>query len=288
MKMAKQARKTVKTNDQTVKTTDQIGSLEKNQKLNSIFNEYLRTLTFPVAVKIIKKGEALPNVKARIPMENFHHPVAICQGITMARKHGFTLIFRKEDQACPLANVILGYVEEPEIIKDGSVVYPLYVRDLDAGKRTQESTPKMPNADTEAIVIAPLHRADFDADVLIIYANAAQVTRMVQGALYNEGGYIESRFAGRGACGGEITVPYAQQKHNIIIPGGGEKVFALTQDDELAFAIPAAKIESLTEGIVATHKGGVARIPTPVAGVNIEPAFPEYYKPLIDYCNSVK
>jgi uncharacterized protein (DUF169 family) len=186
-----------------------------------------------------------------------------------------------------MAQVICGYIEEPDFVKDGSLVYPLYACDLEVGKKTHDSTPKMPVADTGTIAVAPLHRADFDPDVIIIYGNAAQIVRCVQGALYHDGGYIESRFAGRGACGGEITVPFVQQKYNVIIPGGGERVFAITTDDELAFAVPSSKFESFIDGVIAVHKGGVARIPTPFAGINHEPVWPKEYDKLGEYADSI-
>ena len=257
------------------------------KKMNDMVNEYLRTNTFPVAVKIYKKGEEVP-VKAKSPAKDFKHRLAICQGINMARRLGSVLKFTKEDQSCALAQVIVGYVDEPDFIKDGSVVYPLYAADMDVAKKTQESTPKMPVADTGTVVVAPLNRCDFDPDVVIIYGNAAQIVRCVQGALFHEGGYIESRFAGRGACGGEITVPISQQKYNLIAPGGGERVFALTADDELAFAVPASKFESFIDGVIATHKGGVARIPTPFAGINHEPSWPPYYAELGKYADAAE
>ena len=150
--------------------------------------------------------------------------------------------------------------------------------------KTQASTPKMPRADTCCNVVAPLHLAAFDPDVVIVYGNAAQITRLVQGALYKEGGYIESRFAGRGACGGEVVVPFVQDRCNVIIPGGGERIFAVTADDELAFAMPKSKFNDVIEGIIKTHKGGVARIPTPFAGVNMKPQFPKYYWELEKHC----
>jgi len=168
------------------------------------------------------------------------------------------------------------------------VVYPLYVSNMEAAKKTQETTPKMPVADTGAIVLAPLHRANFDPDVIVLYGNPAQVVRMVQGALYHEGGCVESRFSGRGACGGEITVPYSQQKYNVIAPGGGERVFALTSDDEMAFAVPSSKFRPFMEGVVATHKGGVARMPTPIAGVTQEPKWPSTYDKLCEYVDALK
>jgi uncharacterized protein (DUF169 family) len=258
-------------------------SSEMNKRLNDVLNEYIRPATFPVAVKIYKKGEEVP-FKTRMPIRDLKHRLAICQGMTIARKYGWVMGFTQEDQACPLAQVILGYTDEPEFIKDGSVVYPLYVENMEAAAKTQASTPKMPNADTGTVVLAALHKADFDPDVVVVYGNPAQVVRMVQGGLYKTGGYVESRFAGRGACGGEITVPYSQDKYNVIIPGGGEKVFALTGDDELAFALPGTKIDDFITGLVATHDGGVARIPTPIYGVNVQPAFPKYYWELEKYC----
>ncbi len=251
--------------------------------LNDSVNQYLRTLTFPLAVKFYKEGEELPP-RTKVPLRDFGYPLAICQGITMARKYGWAIAFHQMDQACALAQVALGYKEEPDFVKDGSLIQPLYAGNTQAAIKTQQAAPKMPTADTYCIVIAPLHIATFDPDVVIIYGNAAQITRLVQGALYNEGGYIESRFSGRLACGGEITVPYSQNRCNVIIPGGGERVFALTGDDELAFAMPASKIQDVMEGLAATHKGGAARIPTPVAGVNMQPKFPKYYWELETFC----
>ncbi len=256
---------------------------ETCQKLNAALNQYIRPISFPVAVKFLKKGEELPP-KTKVPAKDFGYPIAFCQGMSLARKYGWAIAFHQEDQACPLAQVILGHKEEPDFVKDGSLVKPLYAGNDEAAVKTQASTPKMPQADTYAILLAPLDKSDFEPDVVVVYANAAQVTRMVQGALYNTGGYIESRFAGRGACGAEVVVPYVQDKCNVIIPGGGERVFALTGDDELAFAMPASKIQDVIEGLAATHKGGVARIPTIVAGLNTRPNFPPYYHELEKYC----
>jgi uncharacterized protein (DUF169 family) len=174
------------------------------------------------------------------------------------------------------------------MIKDGSVVYPLYAGNQEAAVVTQNTTPRMPEANTGTIVIAPLHRANFEPDVILIYGNGAQVVRMVQGAIYKDGGYVESRFSGRGCCGSEITIPYSEQKCNVVLPGGGERIFGLTSDDEIAFSIPSSKFESFMEGIIATHKAGAARIPTPIGGLTTEPAWPHVYQKLYDYYNSEK
>ncbi len=256
---------------------------ETCKKLDACISKYIRPLSFPVAVKFFKEGETIPP-KAKVPTKILGYPIAVCQAMTIARKYGWTMAMYKEDHACSLSHVILGYAEEPDFMKGGNVIKPLYVDNDEAAAKTQATTPKMPTADTYCIVLAPLHMADFEPDVVVCYANSAQITRFVHGALYKVGGYIESRFAGRCACGSEITVPYTQNRCNVIIPGGGERIFALTGDDELAFAIPAGWIDRVMEGLEATHKGGVARIPTPVAGVMMKPTFPKYYWELEKYC----
>ena len=156
--------------------------------LDASISKYIRPLTFPVAVKFVKEGEAIPE-KAKVPTKALGYPIAICQAMTIARKYGWTLAMYKEDQACPLSHVILGYAEEPDFIKGGSVIKPLYVDNDEAAVKTQASTPKMPTADTHCIVLAPLHLATFDPDVVVCYGNSAQITRFVQGALYKVGGY---------------------------------------------------------------------------------------------------
>jgi uncharacterized protein (DUF169 family) len=254
--------------------------------MNSMVSEYLRTATYPVGVKIFKKGEEVPaDIRAKSPVKDFGHRLAMCQGITMARKLGTVMKYTMEDQSCPLGQFILGFAEVADIIKDGSVAYPLYTKTLEAGKITQDTTPRMPAADIGAVVVAPLHRANFEPDVIVIYGNGAQIIRMVQGAIYETGGYVESHFSGRGCCGSEISTPYSLDKCNVTIPGGGERVFGLTSDDELAFSVPKSKFRSFLEGVIATHKAGAARIPTPIGGLTTEPNWPHAYQKLYDYYN---
>ncbi|MEL7623087.1 MAG: DUF169 domain-containing protein [Clostridiales bacterium] len=256
---------------------------EEVKLLDQSISKYIRPLTFPVAFKFLKKGEELPP-RTKVPTRDFGYPIAFCQAMSLARKYGWAVALYQQDQACPLGQVILGYKEEPDFVKDGSLVHPLYVGSPEAGKLTQSTTPKKPVPDTGGILLAPLHLCGFEPDGVVCYGNGAQITRFVQGALYNTGGYIESRFAGRGACGGEVIVPISENRCNVIIPGGGERVFAITDDNEVAFAMPASKFKDVIEGLEATHKGGVARIPTPFAGIAAQPKFPVYYNDLATYC----
>jgi hypothetical protein len=63
--------------------------------------------------------------------------------------------------------------------------------------------------------------------------------------------------------------------YQVVLPCNGDRIFAQTQDDEMAFTIPAAKIDELIEGLEATHAGGI-RYPIP-SFLRYTGQFPEKY-----------
>lgn len=248
------------------------------KELDEALKEYVRPLTMPVAVKLLKE-EKFPE-KTRRPVETLGHPIALCQGIGIVRKYGWSLGFKKEDHACAPSLSYFGIIERTQEQERGGIVYPLYAKTMEAGKISEEITERLDKGFIDGILLSPLNKAAFAPDVVIVYGNAGQVVRMVQGAVYCEGGGIETTISGRCACVSEIIAPFKKQKCNVIIPGGGEKIFAATADDELAFAVPYARIPELIEGIATTHKSGVARYPFPVNGLKARPVFPDRYAEL--------
>ncbi|MGZ4164847.1 MAG: DUF169 domain-containing protein, partial [Tumebacillaceae bacterium] len=49
---------------------------------------------------------------------------------------------------------------------------------------------------------------------------------------------------------------------HVILPCYGDRLFGQTQDNEMAFTIPFARMQELSEGLDGTHKGGI-RYPIP-------------------------
>jgi hypothetical protein len=65
------------------------------------------------------------------------------------------------------------------------------------------------------------------------------------------------------------------------LPGGGDRIFAMTADDELAFTAPMGMMDQLLEGLrMAGHQVGLA-YPIPVYQ-GFEPRFPPAYNKLFD------
>lgn len=254
--------------------------MELLKEFGEVLRDYIKPLTTPVAIRLAK-GQELPE-KTKQPSVFFGHRMALCQGFSFARKYGWSMAFRIEDIACGPALSYFGFIEKPEFENEGGIVYPMYAKTLEAGKRSEDIIDKLPVGQIDTVVIEPLNRVKKQPDVVMIYCNAAQIARLVQGALYCEGGGVETVVAGRCACSPEIITPFIRQTYNVIVPDGGERMFALTSDDELVFSVPFIKIPDLIEGIVTTHKSGVARYPYPAYGLRMEPRFPDKYQKLVE------
>ncbi len=252
----------------------------------AVLQEYLRPATFPVAVKMSAQ-ESLPE-KVRRPVDFLGHPVAVCQGISMARNMGWAIGFLREDHACAPSFIVLGLAEEPAEVKLSEVVYPLYGETPEACARTHEHMHTLPAGKIKSIIVSPLERADFDPDIILFYGNPAQIARLIHSALYRQGGAITSAFIGRNSCAAELVAPLLTGQCQVIVPGSGERIFALTQDHEMCFAIPRGRLEDVLFGLKTTHQLGAMRYPTPYQGLRARPQYPKKYHQLEDAFNIAK
>lgn len=135
------------------------------------------------------------------------------------------------------------------------------------------------NGEIGGIVMAPVARAGFSADTVLIYANPAQVMRLAQAWSFVTGERSESACGGKVECDEYLIAPYKTQSARIVIPGNGERIFAGTQDDEVTFAAPIRMLPELAKGLKEVGKAIGARYPvTPYQ--NFQPEFPESYKVL--------
>ena len=234
--------------------------------------------SFPVAVRFSQQ-EDLPE-KARRPSRVLGHPVAICQGVAMARNLGWTMGFLKEDHACPPSYLIFGLDEKAKGLNYGEMLTPLYGASQELCESTNEYLLTLPMGKYKSIALAPLEKSPFEPDVILVYGNPAQVSRLVQGALYHRGGAVTSTFTGRNSCASELAAPLLHGQCQVIVPSG-ERVFAVTQDAEMCFSFPISWLEDIVSGLEQTHRLGTMRYPTPFQGMRVSPQFPEYYRDMM-------
>lgn len=248
-------------------------------KFYDALTEHVRLDSFPVAVRMVKPGEQLPE-RVKHPVQDLKIKVATCQAIAMARRYGWVVALGDEDISCPLAAVVFGFRRASEFYVKGQACAGMYNETEEAGMRAEEQVAKFSYGEYQHILVAPLHRTAFDPEVIVVYANPAQTLRLLTAALWKSGDRLTSSFGGRIDCAEEIIVPLRSGKCEVILPCYGDRIFAHTQDHEMAFSIPVTRVEEIIEGLEGTHKGGV-RYPIP-SFLRYTGEFPAQYTKVVE------
>ena len=254
--------------------------MEHLNRLDEALNAYVRPQSPPVAVKMVTSADEIPE-KARIPTQHLKMPMPACQGVALARRYGWTMALGKEDMLCPIGAVTLGFVPAKAKLLNGDLLVPAGVEDKATRAKIMQSLPRLEHGKYSHLVAAPLSRADFEPQAIVVYGNPAQVLRLVQSAVYAGGVSIATETFGSAACAGYITKAILADECQFVLPCAGDRAFALTQDHEVVFAMPMSKVETVMRGLEMTHKAG-QRYPIP-SFLTFKPTLPPSYQEALKY-----
>jgi len=229
--------------------------------LDQALSQYARLPTYPLAVAWTAAGAPVPP-RLKRPHQDLGIKVAICQTFALARRYGWGLAVGREDLSCPLAAVAFGYEKSLPFYEEGNLCVEMYTKDAEAGARSEAAIPKFEHGHHELLLVAPLSRATFEPQVVVVYANGAQVQRLLAAALYARGGTLTSHHAARVDCAELVVRTRQTGEPQVVLPCYGDRIFGQTGDDEMAFAWPWSWSQELMTGLEGTQKGGV-RYPVP-------------------------
>jgi len=226
-------------------------------------------------------NEADIPAKAKRPGRDMKFDSALCQGMSVSRHFGWVMAVSRADISCPIGATLFGFQPKVDHFVQGNCCAGLYTKDAAAGAKTEAQAACFDFGQYYAMVSGPLNRIDYEPDVVLVFGNPAQVMRLVTGALWESGGYIHSRFSGRTDCADEVIETMKTNQPQVILPCYGDRIFAQTQDHEMAFSFPYAFAQTLMDGLEGTHKGGV-RYPIPNYS-KYTGSFPPAYEELRKY-----
>ena len=231
--------------------------------LDEALTRYVRPDTFPLAIRMLKPGEAIPE-GVKVPSKSMGEQWIVCQSIGVARRYGWSIAVGRDDVICPLAAIAFGFHRPNAEYLKGFAAVGMYCKDEEAAASLEASTWRFEPGTYDYVCVAPLNRANFEPQVIAVYANSAQVLRLVHAALYKRGGRVVSTSGGRLDCAEIVIQTLATNEPKVILPCTGDRVFGMAQDSEMAFAFPWAYAREIVEGLEGTHKGGT-RYPITVA-----------------------
>jgi uncharacterized protein (DUF169 family) len=244
------------------------------QEAAVFIREDLRLKTLPVAVKFLQDQADFPE-KARRPSIAMGKKIAICQGMTMARTYGWTIGLAKEDIICVPAAIAFGFTDaaDPSAAIAGLFHEIGFSSSEDLAMKETSSMSRFENGEIKGIVLAPMEKATFEPDTGVIYGNPAQMMRMAQAWSYVTGERLTGEFGGKVECDEYLIAPFKKQCPRVVIPGNGERIFAATQDDEMALAFPIKCLADIVKGLKEAAKAIGVRYPvTPYQ--NFQPELP--------------
>lgn len=235
----------------------------------------LRLKSFPVAFKLFEKKEMLSGVRL---LRRMSHKSTLCQLISIVRNFDWTVGADLDDFLSPMCPSIVGLGELPELYKDGTFRSIVWTKTRQDGRKFENSILRIQPGRYEAVAMAPLVYNPFDPDIVLLYANPAQMMLLINALQYEDYEVMEFSCVGESSCSDVIAKCYLTGKPSLSIPCYGERRYGHAQDDELAMALPAGMMEKALRGLEALYKRGI-RYPISYAGaeMDVTRAFPMAY-----------
>jgi len=204
--------------------------------------------TSPIAIKILEKEEDIPEGAIRPKRDRGVH-FAQCQAFAMSRRQGATVAILKEDQWCWAPLIGYGLVEPPDVFLKGQLFYPHMVASLEGAMNLAKTFPRLEYGKYIGIVSAPLKKANFEPDLVMIYSNTAQLRSLLLAIKYKEGYQVTSTFDPIDSCIYSVVPVILTGQCQITLPDPGEYERALAREDEIIFSVPRVKLEDLMLGL---------------------------------------
>lgn len=238
----------------------------------------MRLKSFPVAFKMLEKKDDLQQIPFLRRMER---KVTLCQLITLVRNFDWTVGAEPSDFLAPNCPSIIGLSEVSEFYKDGTFRSIVWVKRREDGKKYEAAIPRIPLGKYEAVAMAPLVYNPFEPDIVLIYANPAQMMLLINSLQFEDYEVMQFYCVGESSCSDAIARCYLSGKPSLTIPCYGERRYGHAQDEDLVMAIPADMMEKALKGMEALYRRGI-RYPISYAGAeqDLTGAFPMSYASL--------
>jgi uncharacterized protein (DUF169 family) len=250
-------------------------NLTQLHEMGSELESWLRMRVHPVAIKMLKSREEVPD-NAIIPTRDWKHKYALCQTISRAQSgYEDTIAMFKEDHWCFEPVVGLGLVERIPEFLEGHHRYPDSTKTLRAGGTWCQNMPYLEQGLYQGIVCAPLHKCNFWPDLILMNINGLMATYLLIIRNYIDGKDLFCQLSGHAACVYSIVPSLLNKECSISIPCKGVRRFTGTQDSEIIFTLIPEMLPDFISAIhhLQDHEWGIPILPELVEEYPLKPGY---------------
>ncbi len=237
--------------------------------------QLMRLTSFPVAFKMLAKKEELETIPY---LRRPDRKQTLCQLITLVRNSDWTVGADADDFLGPVCPSIIGLCDIPKEFTDGTFRSIVWVRTKADGRKFEESIPRLPLNQYEAVALAPLAYNPFDPDIVLIYGNPAQMMLLINALQFEEYEAMQFFCVGESSCSDAIARCYLSGKPALSIPCYGERRYGHARDEDMVMALPAGQMQKALRGLETLYRRGI-RYPISYAGaeMDLSAGFPGTY-----------
>ena len=235
----------------------------------------MRLKSFPVAFKLFEDRQAISEIPF---IRRMNHKSTLCQLINLVRNFDWTVGAELDDFMSVVCPSIIGLTDIPDYMKDGTFRSIVWTKSRADAKKFEAEIPRLPTGKYKAVAMAPLVYNPFDPDIVLIYANPAQMMLLINSLQFENYEVMQFYCVGESSCSDAIARCYLKGKPALSIPCYGERRYGHAQDDEMVMAIPAEMMDKALNGMEALYRRGI-RYPISYAGAesDVAHAFPAAY-----------
>jgi uncharacterized protein (DUF169 family) len=215
-------------------------------KASDTLKKSLGLTTSPVAIRLVHAKEEIPH-----GVERLDKTVRHCQMVSFARKEGKVFYSTVDNHECVGGAWSLGLREISESLKTGDFYFRLGKFESPAAcKRTIDQIPHIESGTTYATMYAPLEKAPFVPQVILIVAPARTMLKLAQATLYQLGGRVHSQFSGiQSVCADATAQTYLTGSANYSLGCDGSRKFSGIEDGEMVMGFPAEILPSMVHAV---------------------------------------
>lgn len=220
-------------------------SLVQNKKLAEALQRALSLRWSPVAVRLMRPGEKIPQGVAE-PATRIRH----CQSITAARR-GNCMYIPPRRHACPDGAGIMGLITMSPKLRSGDL-YLLFKKlpNIDCARKMIATRPEFAPGTYTATLVAPLEKAPFEPDVVIFTLWPEQAMWLCCASTYGNGERQVFNTSGYNSTCADLTVQVMKsQKMNISFGCYGARASSDVEDFEVYVSIPYGQLAALVESL---------------------------------------
>jgi uncharacterized protein (DUF169 family)/NAD-dependent dihydropyrimidine dehydrogenase PreA subunit len=207
--------------------------------------EILRLRWLPVAFKLLKAGEPVPDGVYE-PQGRIRH----CQSVAIARR-GNGLYLPPRAHACPDGAAIMGLVPMSEKLRSGEL-YLLFKKlpSIQSAREMIASRKEFEAGTYSATVLAPLESARFEPDIVIFSIEPEQAMWICCAITYATGARQEFHTSGYNSACSDIVVQVMKSKRmNITFGCYGARASSDMGDSEIYLSLPFSELKPVVNSL---------------------------------------